>query len=134
MFQKEISEDDIDMCLLLKNKLNEFHEILYPATKIYEIIARSNWGTERLEAKIWRKQLLSLTSMCRLHENVIVEKLPKLETVTKNVLFDIYCTLPSHYIVYPKRIRDYIVKEPAVINNKATGEYRKMGEILVFEK
>jgi hypothetical protein len=69
-----------------------------------------------------------------LNEGIIRLKLPFLQEKTKGVVFDIYGYLLPNSIGYPKRIRDYLTKEKISSNIKPTGEYRRMGEILIFEQ
>lgn len=63
---------------------------LYQASRIYEIVAGTDWGKESKTASKWRKQIVSLLSMCKLTEEIIRVKLPILHEKTRGVVFDIY--------------------------------------------
>eukprot|EP00826_Nyctotherus_ovalis_P027494 TRINITY_DN2148_c0_g1_i9.p5 TRINITY_DN2148_c0_g1~~TRINITY_DN2148_c0_g1_i9.p5 ORF type:complete len:111 (+),score=16.17 TRINITY_DN2148_c0_g1_i9:308-640(+) len=67
--------------------------LLYPATRIYEVVAGPRWGRDMKNIGKWRKLIVCLLSLCKLTEEVIKVKLPKLEEVTRGVMFDIYGTV-----------------------------------------
>ena len=114
------------------NVVDEFHESLFPATKIYEAVAGKDWGRSRTRASKWRKQVICIIAMCKLIEDVIKIKLPLLQEKAKGIIHKIYSKLFNN-LEYPKRIREYLAKETDFSNIKIVSKYRRMGEILAFE-
>jgi hypothetical protein len=68
---------------------------LYLASRVYEVVAGPDWGKQSKTASKWRKKVISLTSMCKLTEEVIRIKLPMLREKTRGIIYNLYGTLPS---------------------------------------
>ena len=76
----------------LKELLQNFFQVFFPATKLYEMLERFGWDqTHEPELKKWRKRVLCSISLCRLCELIMDARLPMLREVSKEISYDIIC-------------------------------------------
>eukprot|EP00826_Nyctotherus_ovalis_P049585 TRINITY_DN6008_c0_g1_i13.p1 TRINITY_DN6008_c0_g1~~TRINITY_DN6008_c0_g1_i13.p1 ORF type:complete len:131 (+),score=21.72 TRINITY_DN6008_c0_g1_i13:240-632(+) len=94
----------------------------FPVSKVYELITEIHWQLSK--AKSWKKKVVCTISLCKLHENILKLRLPLL--LKKSNLKDIY--------EYSQRTIKYLNKEASLASAKVICEYRRMGEILMFER
>lgn len=74
----------------LNDGLQKLKHTFPSASNCYEIIEKLNWtqSNER-EFHSWQKKALSLFSLCKLYENSIHFKLPKLQEISKGITYEI---------------------------------------------
>ena len=128
----KIPEEEIEVYNELKKVLINFGNMLYPGNEIYNILIKLS-SAKYNNTRMWKKLFLGIISMLKLHENILKVSLPMLYDISKGIIRDIYCMIALH-IGYPQRIIRYLTKETENMNNKVMLEYKRMGEVLLFEQ
>lgn len=115
----------------LKNSLESFGKELCLATKMSDVICRTDW--KRLEN--WKEKLRCTISLCRLHESIIREQFPtKYKWKDKEDGDSIYGNARKQLIEYPQGVAEYLNVRSTQPNIKSIAEYRGQFKVLCFEQ
>jgi hypothetical protein len=109
----------------IKEQLGLFGREVFLAAKINET---ANTSQE------WKNKIRFLTSTSRLHESLIKEQMPTLQEVTAKSVYSIYSNLSIQFLEYPPTIITYLNRRTRQMNARSIGKYRRLMEVLGFER